>query len=113
MRVNWNSKVWVVNSFENLKKNGVYLKSYQNDFGYYVLPENISNNPWVYVWYRSSDSNQTPVFKIYPDGRLELPNSYNIDYSEDKDYIILKISDSSWKQLFDLLFKLDADYVIN
>ena len=44
---------------------------------------------------------------------LELPNSYNIDYSEDKDYIILKISDSSWKQLFDLLFKLDADYVIN
>ena len=113
LRVNWNSKVWVVNSFENLKKNGVYLKSYQNDFGYYVLPENISNNPWVYVWYRSSDSNQTPVFKIYPDGRLELPNSYNIDYSEDKDYIILKISDSSWKQLFDLLFKLDADYVIN
>ena len=113
LRVNWNSKVTLVNDFENLEKNWVYLKNYQNNFEFYILPENISNNPWVLVWYYSSDKNKTPIFKIYPDWRLDLPNSYKLKYDDFKNYIVISVSNESWEKLFDILYKIDADYVIN
>jgi len=113
LRVNWNSKVTLVNDFENLEKNWVYLKNYQNNFEFYILPENISNNPWVLVWYYSSDKNKTPIFKIYPDWRLDLPNSYKLKYGDFKNYIVISVSNESWEKLFDILYKIDADYVIN
>ena len=113
LRVNWNAKVTLVNDFENLEKNWVYLKNYQNNFEFYILPENISNNPWVLVWYYSSDKNKTPIFKIYPDWRLDLPNSYKLKYDDFKNYIVISVSNESWEKLFDILYKIDADYVIN
>lgn len=114
LRVIWNLKVWLVTHFENIEKNWVYVKTHnQNEFWYYVLPENIRNNPWVFVWYKLSDENKNPVFQVYPDGRLEIPDSYKIIYDDYKNYIVLKILDNSWKQLFDVFYKIDADYVIN
>ncbi|RKW20498.1 VCBS repeat-containing protein [Candidatus Gracilibacteria bacterium] len=113
LRVNGNAKVTLVNDFENLEKNGVYLKNYQNNFEFYILPENISNNPGVLVGYYSSDKNKTPIFKIYPDGRLDLPNSYKLKYDDFKNYIVISVSNESGEKLFDILYKIDADYVIN
>lgn len=114
LKVIWNQKVWVTNNFENIdNSNWVYLK-FTNNFNYwhYILPENIWNNPWVFVWFRENDINKTPLFKIYPDWRLEIPDNFKINYKEFKNYIVLNISEN-WKNIFEILYKIDADYVIN
>lgn len=113
LRVNWALEVWMVENFENLEKNWVYVKTHQNNYWYYVLPANIINNPWVFVAYNSSDSNKNPILKIYPDWRLELPDNFKLSYNSYQNYILIKISDNAGKNLFDILYKLDADYVIN
>lgn len=115
LSVKWNSKVSQVENFENLDKNGIYIKNYNTNenINYYILPDNIVNNPWVFVWYMKNDANQNPIIKIYPDWRIDLPKNYKINYSTYKDYVVLKIFDNSWKIIFDVLFKMDADYIIN
>ena len=115
LSVKWNSKVSQVENFENLDKNGIYIKNYNTNenINYYILPDNIVNNPWVFVWYMKNDANQNPIIKIYPDWRIDLPKNYKINFSTYKDYVVLKIFDNSWKIIFDVLFKMDADYIIN
>lgn len=114
IKVNWKSKVSLVSDFESLDFNWIYLKLSNNfDYGNYILPENILNNPWVFVWHNKKDLNKKPIFMIYPDWRLDIPNDFKIDYSDYKDFVVLKISDKNWNNLFDILYKIDADYVVN
>lgn len=113
LRVNWNSKVIILDDFNNLKDSWIYAKLYDSNFWFYILPENIINNAWVFVLYKSDDKDKKAFLKVYPDWRIEIPNNYSLQYSEFRNYIVLKIYDNNKKLFLDVLYKIDADYVIN
>jgi len=115
IRVNWNKSVKIVDNFDDIKDSWVYVQLINNiNYSYYILPENIPNNPGTLSIYRNNDINKSSLFTIFNDWRINTLNSnYYLKYDYYDEYVVLVLVD----RLFDrdiarVLLKVDSDYII-
>ena len=105
----------VVDSFSNIKENGLYLRLTSSDFDYYTIPDSVWYNAWAISIYRKSDTSKEAIFSILPDWRIKwLSENYKLNYWFEWDYIVLNLIDinNNGEVLWKLLFKIDSSYVI-
>jgi hypothetical protein len=85
-------KVEVVDSFENLNEIWVYYKNLSSDYDLYSIPLWVNNNAWDLMIIDSKDKSQTPVFKIFKDGRIFTWNEmYYLEYDTYDKYVVYNL----------------------
>lgn len=115
IRVNWAWSVKVVSDFEWIVDSGLYLQFLNSsNYNYYVLPENITYNPWSLVIYRQSDVNKEALFTIFPDWRINTVNkNYSLKYDYYWDYVVIKLFDNHFaRDVASVLYKVNSEYII-
>lgn len=115
INVNWNKSVNVVDNFDSIKDSWVYVQFINKiNYSFYILPENIPNNPWTLSIYRNNDVNKESLFTIFNDWRINtLNNNYYLKYDYYDDYVVFMLVDKNFnRDIASVLFKVDSDYII-
>ncbi len=107
-------KINVVSGFSKIgKENWLYLKL-NNNYWYYINPDDINYNPWVLAIYRKTDLTKIPLFIIFKDWRINPLNSYyKLDYSNYNNYVVYKLVDKHFNRIiWELLLKINNNFLI-
>ncbi len=92
---NWLWDLSVVNNFNDISTEWIYVKEDKEDYDYYQLPLTVPYNPWVISIYSTSDSEKKALFSIFPDWRIYTKDdTYKLEYSNYWDNIVFKLYDS-------------------
>lgn len=111
----WSKSVKVVNNFDSINWSWIYVQFLnQSNYNYYIVPENVSYNPWSLSIYRIADENKEPLFTIFNDGRINTINSnYSLKYDYFDNYVVIKLYDKNFsRDIASVLYKVDSDYII-
>ncbi|MDD5769409.1 MAG: hypothetical protein PHE25_00425 [Candidatus Gracilibacteria bacterium] len=85
-------QVEVVEDFKNLNKIGIYYKSNSNNYDYYSIPLGVNMNAGDLFIYEGTDKTQSPIFKIFKDGRINtLNDGYYLEYDTYDKYIVYNL----------------------
>jgi hypothetical protein len=116
IKSNSNSSVRVVNGFEWIEDYWMFIKfSDTQNYTYILNPENLEFNPWVLAIYRAGANTFEELFIVFPDWRINTLNqNYYLSYSTFEDYVVLILTDKHFgREVARVLYKVDADYVVN
>ena len=109
-----NNDITVVDNFNWIEDNWLYIKLTSSDFDYYTIPDSAEYNPWSLAIYRNTDINKYALFAILPDSRIKIINErYKLEYSHLDEYIVIKFIDIyNNYEIWQLLLNIDNSYVI-
>ncbi len=109
------TKVNIVTDFSGIEENGIYVQFLDKvNYNFNLIPENASYNWGDMMIYRLNDSNNSPLFIIFKDWRINtLNNNYSLKYDSFNDYIVIKLFDNNFnREVASVLYKVDSDFII-
>lgn len=115
MKVEWLSKVKVVDEFSIDLEKWIYLNfENKSNYNYYSIPENAPYNPWSVSIYRISDLDKQPLFTIFKDWRIYITdNRYWLEYESYENYVVIKLIDKNLnKEVANVMYIIEAEYII-
>jgi hypothetical protein len=115
LRIKDVNKVNLVSTFEGIEDKWIYFKfTNMNTLNYYSVPETLTYNPGSISIYRDADVNKENLFTVFNDWRINTINSnYNLEYASYDDYIVIKLIDNIFsREIWRVLYKIDAEYII-
>jgi len=104
----------LVQSLNNLEETGMYLKLIdQENYGSFRVPLWVSYNPWSISIYASGDTTKTPVMSVFIDGRVYInEDEFTLQYSNYWDDISLTLVDESWDEIAQLVYHMQASFIL-
>ena len=105
----------VVNIFDSDASDGIYIRLIDSEsYGYYKIPLWVPNSPWAVVIYAIDDVNQTPLYTLFRDGRIDvLDPRFELKYSSFEDSVVIQLYDTTTTQTaWEVLLKVDANYIL-
>lgn len=110
---NWEWEVNIIDSFDNIDDNWIYLKIVDSQFAWFSVSNNVTFNPWSVFVYDSEDVNMKPIFTVFNDGRINIDDTYNLEYSSNWDYPVLNIVNKVTDNLvWRVLIQTDKSFII-
>lgn len=109
------SNVSVVNDFDDADESWVYIMFIDKiNYNYYILPDNISYNPWLLSIYRNSNLEKEALFSIFPDGRIFSANDYyELVYDNYEDNVIIKLYDRHFnREVARVMYNVNSEFLI-
>ncbi|MCP4523251.1 MAG: hypothetical protein GY828_03460, partial [Candidatus Gracilibacteria bacterium] len=109
------TSVTPVESFDTIADPGIYVQFSNSEiYGFYNIPETVTYNPGAVIIHKLQDTQKTPLFILYPDGRIETLNDfYKLEYDTYNEFISVKlINKNSNTEVAKVLFYIDGGYIM-
>ena len=107
--------IQILSEFTNNLSSGMYLRFVDSEnYGYYKIPLGVPFNPGAVVIYRIEDSEKTPLYTLFRDGRIDTFDSrFELRYNSFEDSVVYDLYDTTIdKKVWEVLIKVDANYIL-
>ncbi len=105
-----NNIIEKIDNFNNIFTNWIYIKINKQ---WFMFTKNAFSSPVLPNWWFITDDLYKAIIWISIDWNVYiLNNDYVLEYDTFKDYIIYKIKNTSWTIIWEILFKINAEYIL-
>jgi len=107
--------IQILSEFTSDLSAGMYLRFVDSEnYGYYKIPLGVPFNPGAVVIYRIEDSEKTPLYTLFRDGRIDtFDNRFELRYNSFEDSVVYDLYDTTiGKKVWEVLIKVDANYIL-